>query len=325
MNRLVSVVMSTYNESDRDLSESIESVLNQTHSNFEFIIVNDNPKNEALRNKLAQYSKEPRVRIIENSKNSGVAFSRNHALKYTHGYYTAVLDGDDVCYPERLEKELAYLEAHPDCDLVASAREDIDENSVAINKFCGVMVSDKTVNKILKYGNIITHSTVMVKTSILKKLNGYRSFRSAQDYDVWLRMVSMNCKFHLMPEVLTKYRIRQQGITNSNFARSFYELKYIRQLYFERLKNNGQDSYSEDNFIKATSIPPGGSAALNEQYELIKAIKSNHFQLKKVGKLLLGLLTCADCRLNLLLQMYNGLLIKASNFINNLPLNSRKA
>ena len=309
-NPLVSVIMSCYNESDKDLCESIESILNQTYSNFELILVNDNPSNERLRNKLEQYRSVSKVSIIHNKINLGAGKSKNEALKIAKGYYLAILDADDISFPYRLEKEVDYLEKHPECDIVASLRDDIGENSNLLKSSVGIVIKDQYIPKVLKYGAIITHSTVMMKTSILKELQGYRIFKSSQDYDLWLRMVSKKCNFHIIPESLIKYRIRDNGITNSNFAKIYFESNYIRQLFFERERNNGFDSFSEKYFDEIINLPLKKSDPINQQYNQILSLSKNKFQPILLLKIVLGMLTNKDCFINMKNMLLAKILIK---------------
>lgn len=299
-NPLVSVIMSCYNETEQDLQDSIESILNQTYRNIEFLIVNDNPDNINLKKVLNKYSlNDIRIKIINNSLNIGLSESLNRALSESSGLYVARMDADDISYKDRLLKQVTYLETHPDCDLVASNRDDIDENSNIIKKSSSIIVPDNIIPVIFKYGSIITHPSIMVKSSIIKKLKGYRAFKSAQDYDLWLRMVSLNCKFHIIPEPLIKYRIRQNGITNSNFAKSYFEFKYIRKLFFQRKKYSNKDSYSETAFNLMTLHNQKKHLIINNQFLLLNQLKKNIYNPIILTKIIYGIITHFDCLNNI--------------------------
>lgn len=307
---LVSVIMSCYNETEKELKESIESILLQSYSNFELIIVNDNPLNDRLKKVLDAYQLDDRsIKIINNETNLGLAKSLNMALACSRGKYIARMDADDISLLNRFEKEVEYLESHKDCDVVSTNRDDIDENSNIIRKATAILVEDEAIPKILKYGSIITHPSVMIKAELLKKIKGYRAFKSSQDYDLWLRMISLNCHFHIMPDVLIKYRIRTNSITKSNFARSYFCLKYIRQLYFEREKNNGIDSFSENKLNEIFNMPNSKSEPINQQYKQIMVLSKNKFQLKLIIKLLIGMIKNKDCFINLKNMLMAKLLI----------------
>ncbi len=310
-NPLVSVIMSCYNETEQDLQDSIESILNQTYRNIEFLIVNDNPNNINLKKILNKYRlNDTRIKIINNSFNIGLSKSLNKALSVSSGFYIARMDADDVSYKDRLLKQVTYLETHPYCDLVATNRNDIDESSNIIKECSSIIIPDNIIPIVLKYGSILTHPSIMVKSSILKKLKGYRAFKSAQDYDLWLRMVSLNCKFHIISEPLIKYRIRQNGITNSNFAKMYYESKYIRNLFLQRLNNNGSDSFSDKKLNEIFDLPKSKSEPINQQYEQITSLSKNKFQPGIIFKIILGILKNKDCFINIKNMLMAKILIK---------------
>ena len=104
---LFSVLMSTYNETTKELDESINSILQQTYSNFEFLIINDNPNNYELEKTLKSY-KDSRIKIIHNEENLGLVKSLNNGLKYCNGQYVARMDADDISCPSRIQDEKQY-------------------------------------------------------------------------------------------------------------------------------------------------------------------------------------------------------------------------
>lgn len=116
--RSVSVVMSIYNEQESWLKMSIDSILHQTYSNFEFIIVNDNPQRTLNRNLIEHYQKlDERIVYIENHVNIGLTKSLNLAIAVAKGDYIARMDADDYSFPTRLEKQITFLSKN--CDIIA--------------------------------------------------------------------------------------------------------------------------------------------------------------------------------------------------------------
>lgn len=279
MNTLVSIIMSCFNETEKELSESIDSILSQTLQDFEFIIVDDNPANDEIKKILLSYKKDKRIKLIFNDKNLGLARSLNKAIEIATGEYIARMDADDISLPERIEKQICYLETHNDCSMVATNRDDINENSEVIKEKAAIIVSDKLLPIITKYGSIITHPSVMIRTKLLKALGGYRDFPSAQDYDLWLRLLSSKQKIHIMPEVLLRYRIRQKGITKSNPAKQYFCNYYAQKLFKERLKK-GHDSFSLEFLLNLINSDKVTNSALNDQYELIYSLKNKNFKSK---------------------------------------------
>ena len=127
---LVSILMSTYNETPKELDESINSILHQTYSNFEFLIINDNPNNCELEETLKTYV-DSRIRIIRNEKNLGLVKSLNAGLKLCEGQYVARMDADDISRQSRIQDELLYLKKNH-LDMIGSYIETIDEHGETI-------------------------------------------------------------------------------------------------------------------------------------------------------------------------------------------------
>ena len=114
----ISVLTPLYNTEPDQLKEMIESVLAQSFSDFEFLLLNDSPDNTELESLVKGFS-DPRIRFFSNEENLGISESRNKLLGLASGDYIAILDHDDICYPTRLEKEAAYLDSHPDVGAVS--------------------------------------------------------------------------------------------------------------------------------------------------------------------------------------------------------------
>ena len=139
---LISVLMSTYNETHKELEESITSILHQTYSNLEFIIINDNPNNRELEERLKLYM-DSRIKIFSNDKNLGLVNSLNKGINLCSGQYIARMDADDISRLSRIQDELMYLQSNS-LDMVGSYIETIDENSETIKKIM------KFLKKIIK-------------------------------------------------------------------------------------------------------------------------------------------------------------------------------
>lgn len=238
--------MSIYNESELELRESIDSILQQSFRDFEFIIIVDNTKNVAIVQLLEKYKdSDNRVNVIINNTNLGLAKSLNTGLENATGRYIARMDADDISTPERLQIQFDYLEHHPDCAAVSANRIDINEKSEALGKETKFLLSDEQVKKIMPYGSVIIHSTVMIRKVVIDSLHGYRNMRAAQDYDLWLRMISSGYTIHIMPEKLIKFRIRSNSISNQNFFGQYIYSKYALKKFKQRVNNDGRDTYSK--------------------------------------------------------------------------------
>lgn len=244
----ISVLMSVYNETESDLRASVESVLNQTFKDFEFIIVNDNPTNDAIKSIITKYAeKDSRIKLVFNKYNIGLAASLNKAAKIATGEFYIRTDADDICDLRRFEKQYKIIKEN-DYDLVCSDYYIIDENGEIIDKL-DLWYDSVSISKLLPLKNIIHHPTVIIRADSFNSLGGYRDFPCAQDYDLWLRMKEANYKFYMINEKLLYYRVRPNSITNKNRYKQINTIRYIRKLYYDKRKTS-IDSYNYSNYLK---------------------------------------------------------------------------
>lgn len=208
--------MSVYN-GEKYLREAINSILNQTFTDFEFIIINDG-STDSTRQVLESYY-DPRIRLFHQD-NIGLTKSLNRGLKLAQGEYIARMDADDISLPERLETQLKYFDVDPLLTLCASRFRVIDENG----NFIGCIhptVSDKLLgwhllSWHLLFGNQIGHASVMVKKQPLLKLGGYaEAAKRAQDYELWSRM-SFTYKMIVIPDILFYWRYHHPCISQTH-------------------------------------------------------------------------------------------------------------
>lgn len=245
---LISVIMSTYNETEEELSNAINSILNQTYKRIEFIIILDNPDNVShvkLINKIAQ--KDSRVRFYINEQNIGLANSLNRGIEYAKSNIIARMDADDISFDTRLEEEYNIITTK-EVDIVSSNIVYIDEDGKSIDKDYYFPKESDKINKILEYSSIIVHPSVMFKKDRINQIGNYRNFACSQDYDLWLRAVDNDFIFYIIDKPLLKYRIRKNGITGKNPLKQFIITDYIKLMHKQRIKK-GFDSFSYNNVI----------------------------------------------------------------------------
>lgn len=215
-NDLVSVIMSVYNENNTELKNSINSILNQTYKNLEFIIINDNPNNNEILKTINYYKdQDTRIKVVINSKNLGLVNSLNIGLKYCNGEYIARMDADDISLPTRIEHQLKYIKDN-NYDFIGSYIELIDEDGSLLNKKMIFPINPFSINLSLKFGSCLPHPTWLAKKEVFKELNGYRNIPFCEDYDFILRARQKKFKFGNLPETSLYYRIRKNGISESN-------------------------------------------------------------------------------------------------------------
>ncbi len=222
---VISVIMSTYNETKDEIKKSIDSILKQSYTDFEFLIINDNPDNVELPILLNSIT-DKRIKVFYNKKNIGLVKSLNKGLSLAEGLYIARMDADDISYPTRLQNELNYMQ-YNHLDMTGSFIEIIDENNETIKSVMKFPVLHNRIKWFMKWGSCISHPTWLVKKEVYTKLNGYRDALYCEDYDFILRTIISGYKVGNLPKVELKYRIRQTGISKSNADNQYLLRDYL--------------------------------------------------------------------------------------------------
>lgn len=231
---MISVIMSTYKEDERLLRESIESILNQTYRDFEYIIILDYPDNDVHKSVIEEYAlKDDRIHFYINEKNMGLTDSLNRGLSLCHGEYIARMDADDISLPNRLERQMKYLEKNH-YDLIGGITEMINENGSLLYSIKSVPTDPKKINKALRYSQCIAHPTWLGKKEVFEKNAGYRHMPLCEDYDFTLRAVLNGFVISNLNEAVLKYRMTSNSISRSNLFEQYLYMAYITNEY----KNN---------------------------------------------------------------------------------------
>ncbi len=204
----VSVLMPVYKTDEAFLRAAIESILNQTFTDFEFLILDDCPEDD--REAVVKSYADGRIKYVKNERNLGITPSRNKLIEMAEGEYLAVFDHDDISLPTRFEKQVAYLDAHSECGVVGSWREDFLQNQVY--KF---PAEDIEIKKLLTDVCAVTHPASMIRKAVLDEhnLRYEEEYSPAEDYCLWLRLIEFT-SFHNIQEVLFKYRLHENNTTN---------------------------------------------------------------------------------------------------------------
>lgn len=303
----VSVLMSVYNETKSEINEAIESVLNQTFSNLELIIVNDNPLRTELDSILLYFAtKDDRIIIVKNERNMGLALSMNEAFKHASGCFIARMDSDDISILNRFEKEVRILE-HDNFDLVFTNYKYINEESQLINNGLSAIGAIKNKEEMIYgivFGSLIHHPTVMFRREIFERVGGYRNFPCSQDQDLWIRMAEYGCRFAYIESVMLHYRIRNNSISQSKRYKQFLTIYYIKLLMKERMQNKGFDSFSEANYNAFINKHMNNSASFDEAREHL-LLAQNSKGIEKQFHRIIAFLCSKDYRQNYMFSLFN--------------------
>lgn len=202
-NIFVSIIMSEFNTPENLLEESIQSILTQTHKNFELLIIDDCGNKNVL--EFVKKFKDDRIKVIKNISNIGLANSLNVALKNANGKYIVRMDTDDFSYPDRLEKQIKFMEEHPEYALASSRVHWYNGKKIfGETNFYGEVTKDI----VIKSGATpITHPTVIAKRDILLKIGGYPDYKRCEDFALWLELIINGYRLYVMDDVLLRYHL----------------------------------------------------------------------------------------------------------------------
>jgi glycosyltransferase involved in cell wall biosynthesis len=225
----ISVLISVYN-AEKYVSFAIESILNQTFSDFEVIIVDDCSSDASWSICQKYVQQDSRIIAIRNKINLGGCETLNVGLRLVKGKYVARQDNDDWSYEDRLAKQFHFMEAHPDVGIVGGSMEIIDETEKIIAKRSYNLTNKAIRKKIFQYSPF-AHPLVMIRKSILDSVGYYNcEFAPADDYDLYFRIGKIS-DFANLNDILLKYRVVSTSLTNTRTKKMELATIKIRKNY----------------------------------------------------------------------------------------------
>lgn len=220
------------------VAEAIESILNQTYDDFELIVANDGSTDDSPAIVRAYAERDPRVILLDRSENKGIVYTRNELLDASTGEFSALMDADDIAIRDRFEKQVAFLDSHPDHDAVGSQVLLIDPEG---SPMCTLPIRE-THEEIDKWhieaasGTALCNPTVTMRTEAMRAAGAYHDDTIwAEDYDLFLRMAERG-KIATMPEVLLHYR---QHFSGTGYARNALQREAIHTCVEKACKRRG--------------------------------------------------------------------------------------
>ena len=218
----VSVLTPIYNTNPLHLREMIESILNQTFTDFEFLILNDSPENKEIE-KIVKSYKDKRIKYFKNDRNIGITPSRNKLMDLACGEYIAVFDHDDISVPTRLEQQVNFLDKNPHVGVVSGFLQNFGDNNIVRP----TPENDSDIKIAMTENCSVWHTAAMIRKSVLVD-NGikYEEYYSpCEDYRLWMRLMGIT-KFHNLQTVLVKYRV----FGNQTSARQNARMKMLHHV-----------------------------------------------------------------------------------------------
>ncbi len=193
------------------IKEAVVSLLNQTFTDFELIIVNDGCTDRSI--EIVKEFNDPRIRILTNEVNSGIVFSRNLGTTAAVGRYIAPFDADDIARYDKFEKQIRFLDKHPDIGMIGSWARLIDEKGQLLNERWKINAPPERIPAILLFRNYFVQSAMVIRREVLPEGNYSPGYDVVEDYKMWVD-ITRKFKAWNYPDYLVKYRIHSKSITN---------------------------------------------------------------------------------------------------------------
>ena len=272
----ITVIMAVHNGAPF-VQESIQSILTQTFKHFEFLIIDDGSTDNSL--EILDSTRDSRVTILSNKTRETLPRALNKCLAQVKTEFVARQDADDLSEPDRLQKQIDFLQSHPEVALVSSCAHLIDDNGQVI----GVTNCPGDVTESFRVMNPIVHGSVMLRRQVLQAVGGYDEFfEKSQDYELWMR-IDRRAAIAIVPDRLYKKRIHLGNLAPSNVEKALlYQMINVKTAKGElsseqilQIKCKGYRSVREHmSKSDLAFIEKGMATAYMETYDWGKAIKA---------------------------------------------------
>lgn len=231
----ISVIMGVYNQSNKEiLNQAIRSVLNQTETDFEFIIYDDGSEEQTSQYIRTLKDLDNRIVVIGAKENNGLAYSLNVCIDIAKGEYIARMDADDISYPERFAEQVRFLEAHPEYQWCGCNAEIFDEKGIWGERN---MVESPEKNDFLKFSPYI-HPSVMYRAELFEKAGMYNVSKETlrcEDYEIFMRFHELGYRGYNIQKYLFGYREDKESYNKRKLKYRISEMK-IRYRNFKKMK-----------------------------------------------------------------------------------------
>jgi len=236
----VSVIMPVYNTAAY-LGQAIESILGQTFTDLELLIINDGSTDSSA-SVIGQY-KDPRIIYVENEVNKGLVYTLNRGIDLARGEWIARMDGDDISLTNRLEMQLNHLISHPGIDILATRIALMDESGADSGQWPAdaANISPEQIRNYLPRDNCIAHPSIMARAAVMKKFRYREEQSESEDYDLWLRLVASGIGIHKLNTVLLRHRIVTNSFTRQRQKNVFSKLARVKFRFIDWAREEGLD------------------------------------------------------------------------------------
>jgi glycosyltransferase involved in cell wall biosynthesis len=234
----ISVILPVYN-AEEHIAESLQSILNQSFNLFEVIVINDGSTDRT--EEIVKSFDDNRIRYYKNEKNIKLIDTLNLGLQLTRGKYIARMDADDIALSNRFENQVEFLENNPDYGLIGSYAQEFGDSTNVVK----YVVDDEDIRYAFLTHNPFVHSSVMFRSSLIKKYNLQYDKRwlHVEDYDFWIKLLGYT-KGKNLPEIFVNYRVHNSQISFQFRDLQLKNTRLLQQQYLEtKIKNDTWSSF----------------------------------------------------------------------------------
>jgi glycosyltransferase involved in cell wall biosynthesis len=238
--------MPTYN-AEPFLHDAIASVLGQTWTDFEFIILDDGSTDGSLALAQSFARTDPRIRVFS-QPNAGTALTLNRAIDLASSEWVFIMHSDDVMHPNRLERQLAFLDDHPELAVASSLVRHIDESGRVIGHDNSFLFTHEEIEEKVRLNKLIgfNHPAVVLRKSVVQSIGGYRQeFWPAEDIDLWNRLAEKGHKILVQPETLLDYRIHGGSASISRARLTRIKVRWLKDSMLRRRRNEPELTWEQ--------------------------------------------------------------------------------
>ena len=229
----ISVNLCVWKPDPRFFPQAVESILNQTFTDFELIIVED-PSDRDGRAMIRNLLGDSRIRYIKNKNRTGLCAQRNLAIELSRAPYIAVMDADDIAELQRLEKQFLFAESNPEIKVHGCCITIIDEGDhiIGVRRY---PTDHQDVTRAMRRYNAIAHPTAFANKNVLQAVGGYvPEYPVAEDYELWARLLREGHALANLPDLLLRYRIHLQSIKATRTKITLRNTLKVKRRYFLR-------------------------------------------------------------------------------------------
>ncbi|WP_461638815.1 glycosyltransferase family 2 protein [Labilibaculum euxinus] len=247
-----SVLMPVYN-GEKYLRDAINSILNQTFKDYEFLIINDG-STDCSEEIVLSYS-DPRIRYIKNLENLKLVKTLNKGLDLCQGEYIARMDADDIALPTKLEKQIAYLDTHPEVIVCGTQIERFGLNKCKKKKISWIRTNNEEIKAQLLLSSCFAHPTVVIRSSVIKEFNFKydANYEHMEDYKMWADLAKIG-NFYNIPESLLRYRLTEGQICSKYKDLQVDKVREFRRYLVNQFLGSFEDGFELPNNILMNSL-----------------------------------------------------------------------